>query len=38
VTPSVAGPKRPQDRIELPKLKEEFLATLIRPLAENGFG
>ena len=24
VVPSVAGPKRPQDRIELPKLKEEF--------------
>src|SRR6187431_90184 len=24
VTPSVAGPKRPQDRIELPKLKESF--------------
>src|SRR5262249_7792531 len=25
VVPSVAGPKRPQDRIELPRLKEEFL-------------
>jgi aconitate hydratase len=25
VVPSVAGPKRPQDRIELPKLKEEFV-------------
>src|SRR5436190_18257616 len=24
VAPSVAGPKRPQDRIELPRLKEEF--------------
>ncbi|RFC44145.1 MAG: aconitate hydratase, partial [Verrucomicrobia bacterium] len=24
VVPSVAGPKRPQDRIELPKLKQEF--------------
>jgi hypothetical protein len=24
--PSVAGPKRPQDRIELPKLKQEFIA------------
>ena len=25
VVPSVAGPKRPQDRIELPKLKDAFL-------------
>jgi len=38
VVPSVAGPKRPQDRIELPKLKEEFAAALGRPLTENGFG
>jgi aconitate hydratase len=28
VTPSLAGPKRPQDRIDLPKVKENFLATL----------
>jgi aconitate hydratase len=38
VTPSVAGPKRPQDRIELPRLKEEFLAAFARPVTENGFG
>ena len=38
VTPSVAGPKRPQDRIELPRLKQEFLAAFTRPAAENGFG
>jgi len=38
VVPSVAGPKRPQDRIELPNLKKEFLAAFVRPLAENGFG
>jgi aconitate hydratase len=38
VVPSVAGPKRPQDRIELPKLKEEFIAAFSRPVAENGFG
>jgi len=25
VNPSVAGPKRPQDRIELPRLKDEFV-------------
>src|SRR5437016_4192613 len=38
VVPSVAGPKRPQDRIELPKLKEEFLAAFAKPVTENGFG
>ena len=38
VQPSVAGPKRPQDRIELPKLKEEFVAAFSRPVTENGFG
>src|SRR5439155_8949160 len=38
VTPSVAGSKRPQDRIELPRLKQEFLAAFTRPAAENGFG
>src|SRR5580658_5060496 len=38
VTPSVAGPKRPQDRIELGKLKGEFIKALGRPAAENGFG
>ncbi len=38
VVPSVAGPKRPQDRIELPKLKESFVSTFSKPVAENGFG
>ena len=38
VVPSVAGPKRPQDRIELPKLKQEFISTFSKPVAENGFG
>jgi aconitate hydratase len=38
VVPSVAGPKRPQDRIELPKLKQEFATAFSRPLTENGFG
>jgi aconitate hydratase len=38
VLPSVAGPKRPQDRIELPELKERFIAMLNQPVAENGFG
>jgi aconitate hydratase len=37
VVPSVAGPKRPQDRIELPKLKDEFAKTFSKPVSENGF-
>jgi aconitate hydratase len=38
VVPSVAGPKRPQDRIELPKLKQEFISSFSKPVTENGFG
>jgi aconitate hydratase len=38
VVPSVAGPKRPQDRIDLPNLRNEFVSTFTRPVAENGFG
>jgi aconitate hydratase len=38
VVPSVAGPKRPQDRIELPNLKKEFVTAFSRPITENGFG
>jgi len=38
VLPSVAGPKRPQDRIELPKLKNEFITAFSKPVTESGFG
>ena len=38
VKPSVAGPKRPQDRIELPDLRREFFSSFQRPVTENGFG
>jgi aconitate hydratase len=38
VQPAVAGPKRPQDRIELPKLKKEFVGAFSKPVAESGFG
>jgi aconitate hydratase len=38
ILPSVAGPKRPQDRIELSRLKQEFTSAFSRPAAENGFG
>ncbi|MFL5427046.1 MAG: aconitase family protein, partial [Myxococcales bacterium] len=37
VKPSVSGPKRPQDRIELPSLKRKFLELLQAP-APNGYG
>src|SRR3989440_10060314 len=37
VRPSVAGPKRPQDRIELPKLKDVFHKILQDP-APSGYG
>src|SRR5437763_7366797 len=37
VRPSVAGPKRPQDRIELPELKDRFHELLLKPFSENGY-
>ncbi len=38
VVPSLAGPKRPQDRIELPSIKNQFIAAFSKPVTENGFG
>ncbi len=38
VVPSVAGPKRPQDRIELQNLKSNFTGSFAKPVTENGFG
>jgi aconitate hydratase len=37
VQPSVAGPKRPQDRIGLPELKNTFSDLFSKPLTENGY-
>ena len=37
VTASLAGPKRPQDRIELPKMRTAFETLFSKPVAENGF-
>src|SRR5207245_8256341 len=37
VKPGVSGPKRPQDRIELPSLKSRFLELLQAP-SPNGYG
>ncbi|NBT90676.1 MAG: aconitate hydratase AcnA, partial [Verrucomicrobia bacterium] len=38
VKPSVAGPKRPQDRIELPALKSAFDSLLTKSVADGGYG
>lgn len=38
IVPSVAGPKRPQDRIELSALKSEFTDMMVRPISEGGYG
>ena len=37
VSPSLAGPKRPQDRIELGSVKSQFESLFSKPPAENGF-
>ncbi len=37
VTPSLAGPKRPQDRIEIGNVKTNFRELFSKPVAENGF-
>ncbi len=37
VQPSVAGPKRPQDRILLPDLKAKFTSLFQQPANENGY-
>jgi aconitate hydratase len=37
VTPSLAGPKRPQDRIELGQVATQFATLFSKPIAENGF-
>lgn len=37
VQPAVAGPKRPQDRINLPELKTKFRDLLVKPTAQNGY-
>jgi aconitate hydratase len=38
VMPSLAGPKRPQDRIDLARVKSTFASLFAAPVKENGFG
>jgi aconitate hydratase len=37
VAPSLAGPKRPQDRIEITHLASKFTELFSKPVADNGF-
>ena len=38
VVPSLAGPKRPQDKIPMSEMKKSFFASLKAPVTERGFG
>ena len=38
VQPGVAGPKRPQDRINVPDLKNTFTSLLTKSVADGGYG
>jgi aconitate hydratase A / 2-methylisocitrate dehydratase len=38
VQPSVAGPKRPQDRVNLPELGKTFRELLEKPVRDGGYG
>ena len=38
VQPSVAGPKRPQDRINLPDLGDTFRSLFAKPVKDGGYG
>jgi len=38
ITPAVAGPKRPQDRIELSALDDRFIELFAQTMADGGYG
>jgi aconitate hydratase len=38
VSPCIAGPKRPQDRIDLRQVSSQFTAVLSKPIAQGGYG
>ncbi len=38
VVPSLAGPKRPQDRLDLPDLKKVFASAFVNPVGPKGYG
>jgi len=38
IVPSLAGPKRPQDRVPLNEVQNNFRSNLLKPKNQNGFG
>ncbi|MBM7656092.1 aconitate hydratase AcnA [Neobacillus cucumis] len=38
IVPCLAGPKRPQDRIELTKMKQNYSELVYKPINEGGYG
>lgn len=38
INPCVSGPKRPQDHIDIPQLKEKFLDLITAPISADGYG
>ncbi|MEQ7051668.1 aconitate hydratase AcnA [Paenibacillaceae sp. P-4] len=38
IVPSLAGPKRPQDRVELTNMKQSFLDNVRTPIDKGGYG
>ncbi|GIP18884.1 aconitate hydratase A [Paenibacillus montaniterrae] len=38
IVPSLAGPKRPQDRVELTNMKKEFNDIIRKPIDKGGYG
>lgn len=38
IEPSLAGPKRPQDRVSLANMQADFRSALVAPIAQRGFG
>ncbi|MED5485712.1 MAG: aconitate hydratase AcnA, partial [Candidatus Thermoplasmatota archaeon] len=38
IQPALAGPKRPQDRVNLSEMKSHFIETLSAPIGHNGHG
>ena len=38
ISPAVSGPRRPHDRIDLPKIKSRFAELMGKPVADGGYG
>lgn len=38
IVPTLAGPKRPQDKVPLSEMKKEFNSSVTKPIEERGYG